>query len=77
MRNSLADIDPMTQHAVLGVLCGYLFKSRKMRVSLDPRSCKLLGFFAQVNGPSGIPFILGEEDEEAEGEEGEDEEEDA
>ena len=62
MKNSWATTESRKQYTVFGVLCGYLFKSHKVKVSLDPRSCKLLGFFAQVAGPSGTPFTLGEED---------------
>ena len=62
---SMSGGETQSQEIVLGVLAGYLHKSQKkkgIKVSLDPRSCKLLGFFAQVHVPSGAPFVLGEED---------------
>ena len=61
----LAGAEPSTADTVLGVVAGYLHKSQKkkgLKVSLDPRSCKLLGFWAQVQGPSGYPCGLGQED---------------
>ena len=53
-----------TRHIVIGVIYGYLHKvgTPKTRICLDPRSCKLVGFFAQSNIPAGAPFIMGEED---------------
>ena len=44
---AISDGQTSTQQVVLGVLAGYMHKSQKkkgLKVSLDPRSCKLLGF---------------------------------
>ena len=56
--------DPKTTNYVIGVVHGYLHKVGQVttKVSLDPRSCKLIGFFAQIHVPAGVPFTLGEED---------------
>ena len=53
-----------TRHIVIGVIYGYLHKvgTPKTRICLDPRSCKLVGFFTQFNIPTGAPFFMGEED---------------
>ena len=29
---------------------------------MDPRSCRLLGFFAPIEGKVDLPFVMGEED---------------
>ena len=48
----------------LSLLSGYLLRvdKEKQRISLDPRSCHLLGFFAPVEEPLELPFRMGEED---------------
>ena len=55
---SMSGGETTAQQIVLGVLAGYMYKSQKkkgIKVSLDPRSCKLLGFFAQIDGSSSQP----------------------
>jgi len=49
---------------VIGLLSGYLLKVDKVRgrISLDPRSCRLFGFFAPIEEPLELPFRMGEED---------------
>ena len=53
-----------TRHVVIGVITGYLMKvgQSRTKVCLDPRSCKLLGFFPQIKVPANAPFTLGEQD---------------
>ena len=53
---------PDTANMVIGVITGYLHKHKEGKVSLDPRSCKLIAMFAQIQIPGGAPFTLGEED---------------
>ena len=62
--NWLPRKEPMTKHAVIGVIYGYLDKvsTPRTRICLDPRSCKLLGFFSQFQISAGAPFTMGEED---------------
>ena len=62
--NCLPRKEPMTKHAVIGVIYGYLHKvgTPRTRICLDPRSCKLFGFFTQFQNQAGAPFIMGEED---------------
>ena len=62
---NLAGVEPCKAETVLGVVAGYLHKSQKkkgLRVSLDSRSCKLLGSWTQLHGPSGFTCDIGEED---------------
>ena len=61
--NSLPRKEPMTKHAVIGVIYGYLHKvgTPRTRICLDPRSCKRLVFFTQFQIPAGTPFTMGEE----------------
>ena len=48
----------------LGLISGYLNKkqTKKGRVSLDPRSCKLVCIFAPFDTEVTLPFELGAED---------------
>ena len=51
---AISDGQTSTCQVVLGVLAGYLHKSQKkkgLKVSLDPRSCKLFGFFVEGCDP--------------------------
>ena len=62
--NSLNRLLAPTRHVVIGVISGYLMKAgtTRTKICLDPRSCKLLGFFTQIKTPANAPFNLGEED---------------
>ena len=59
--DNLCGTEPCKADTVIGVVAGYLHKSQKkkgIRVSLDPRSSKLLGFWTQIHGLSGFHAIL-------------------
>jgi len=49
---------------VIGLITGFLLKADKDkgRISLDPRSCRLVGFFAPIQENLDLPLEMGEED---------------
>ena len=49
---------------VIGLIAGYLLKvdKNKGRICLDPRSCRLIGFFAPIQQNLDLPLKMGEED---------------